>query len=249
MRAKRLLILGGTAEAASLADRAVATFETRLEVVTSLAGRTTSARHPAGQMRIGGFGGTDGLAAFIAGAGIDLVVDATHPFAATISQHAAIACERLGVPRLALLRPPWPRESGDRWREAASMEDAAALLAKRARRAFLTTGPGSLKAFMGLDRVWLLVRLIEPPTAPLPLARHEVVIARPPFELAGERRLLEHHRIDTLVTKQSGGAGAAKLIAAREAGLEVVMVRRPPPPAGKRVTTVDEAIAWLATRL
>lgn len=245
---ERLLILGGTGEAAALAEAAAAAFPD-LEVISSLAGRTDTPRTLPGRIRVGGFGGADGIAGCLRDERIDLVIDATHPFAAVISAHAAEACAAVGTPRLLLLRPPWQPQPGDRWDDVADRAEAARLVAATSRRAFLTLGTGDLAAFSGLAHVFFLVRLIQPPAEPPPLAHHELVVGRPPFSLDEERALFPRHGIDTLVTKQSGGATEAKLAAAREAGAKVVMIRRPEKPAGDRVATVDEAMAWLAGML
>jgi precorrin-6A/cobalt-precorrin-6A reductase len=246
----QLLILGGTAEAAALAAAALARFDGELAVTTSLAGRT---EHPAplpGRVRIGGFGGSAGLKAYLASAGIDLVVDATHPFAGQISIQAAAACAAAGVPRLLLERPPWRRHPLDRWIEVEHVAGAAAVLPRLGRRVWLTVGARELGAFAELREHHFLVRLIEPPAAPLPLRSHELLLARGPFNVAGERLIIERHAIEVLVAKLSGGAATeAKLIAARERDLPVVMVRRPPKPAGERVADATEALAWLAAQL
>lgn len=251
----KLLILGGTTEAAELASAALAAFgaceargaceATGIDVITSLAGRLPPRRTIPGRTRIGGFGGAPGLVHYLEQEGIDAVIDATHPFAATISAHACAACSQTGIPRLALVRPPWQPAPGDRWREVASLAEAARLLPGIARRAFLTTGPGGIEAFSAAAGVWFLVRVFAPPAAPLLLPRHAVIVERPPFTLASELALFRRHRIDTLVTKQSGGPTEAKLAAAREAGAEVIMVRRPPPPPGAVAASVAEAIDWL----
>jgi precorrin-6A/cobalt-precorrin-6A reductase len=249
----RLLILGGTAEAAQLAAEAAAQFGGRLEVIVSLAGRLPERPPPAGcRVRRGGFGGEDGLAGYLADAGIDLLVDATHPFAATISRHAATACAAAAVARLLLLRPPWTAGTDDRWVEAADTAMAAALAPKLGRRVFLTTGPGSLAAFAPITAAgdaWYLVRLFEQPPAPLPLARYEVVVARPPFSVADEVALLSAHAIEVVVAKQSGGTVQAKLRAAALLRLPVVMIARPAKPAGDQAADIDGAMAWLAARL
>ena len=255
MPPKRLLILGGTTEAAALARAVGDTFpaqtsetETsggRIDVVTSLAGRIAPRRDIPGRLRIGGFGGIPGLVQYLEAERIDAVVDATHPFAARISANACAACTESGTARLALVRPPWQPARGDRWREVGSLADAAALLPGSARRAFLTTGPGGIAAFAPISTVWFLVRVFTPPATPLALPHHDVIVARPPFTLASELALLRRHRIDTLVTKQSGGPLEAKLAAARQVGAEVVMVRRPPPPPGAVVSSVQQALDWL----
>jgi precorrin-6A/cobalt-precorrin-6A reductase len=246
---KRLLILGGTAEAAALARRAVETFAADVDVVTSLAGRLPDRPDLPGEVRVGGFGGADGLRDYLRSARIDLLVDATHPFAAVISGNAAEACAVAGVPRLMLVRPAWRPEPGDQWQEVDSLAQAAALLPRIARRVFLTTGPGGIEAFTQVVGVWFLVRLFTQPSAPLPLPAHQTLVARPPFTRDGERRVLGEHRIDALVTKNSGGPTETKLTAAREAGVRVIMIRRPKLPAGELVESADTAIAWLRNNL
>ncbi len=248
---ERLLILGGTGEAAALAREAVGLLGDRVEVVTSLAGRTRAPATIAGTVRVGGFGGVDGLADYLAREAIDMVVDATHPFAKTISVNARGACARARVPRLMLVRPPWRRRAGDRWIQVDDVAQAAAELgARRNRRALITVGARELHHFAGLEGVFCLVRLIEPPAAPVPLGDHAVIVGRGPFTVAAEKRLLAEHRIDVVVSKASGGkATRAKITAAREIGLPVIMVRRPPLPGGARVTSPAAALAWIAARL
>jgi precorrin-6A/cobalt-precorrin-6A reductase len=245
---QRLLILGGTAEAAELA-RAVAGRFPRLAVVTSLAGRLAPSQDMPGGLRIGGFGGMAGLFDYLWDEGIDLVVDATHPFAYAISHSAATACAAVGVPRLLLLRPPWQPQAGDDWLQVDSFADAADAVARCSKRAFLTTGPTDLAAFGWITGVWFLVRLFERPEALLPLNRYAVVVSRPPFTFDSERDLMHRHAVDTLVTKQSGGPAAAKLSAARQLGLRVIVIARPPQPEGDKVETVEAAFAWIGARL
>jgi len=246
----RLLILGGTAEAAALARVVSDRLGGRLEVTTALAGRTEAPGPLPGRVRIGGFGGVEGLAAYIAEAGIEVLVDATHPFADQIARHARLASERMGLPRLVLERPPWRRHPLDRWIEVEDVAGAAAAVTRLGWRCLLTIGARDLDAFAGLAQVHFVVRVIDPPRRTLPLASYEVVLGRGPFTLAGERALLRRHRIDVLAAKASGGAATeAKLVAAREAGLPVVMLRRPKPEPGPRVATVEAALAWLEERL
>jgi precorrin-6A/cobalt-precorrin-6A reductase len=246
MSAANLLILGGTGEAAALARATPARFGDGVRVTTALAGRT---RHPgplAGHVRIGGFGGAAGLGAYLVEHAIDRLIDATHPFAAEISRSARLAAERAGVPRLMLVRPRWRRHPLDRWIEVESIEAAAVLVGRVGRRAWLTVGAGAVAPFGAANGVRFVVRLIDPPRERLPLPDHEVVLGRGPFGLAEERRLLQRHRIDVLVCKASGGAATeAKLTAARELGLPVVMVRRPPCEPGLAVETVEAAFDWL----
>lgn len=247
---ERLLILGGTAEARELAAAAEVFGGGRLEIITSLAGRTNASPPPAGRLHVGGFGGAAGLAAYLRAEDIGLVIDATHPFAAIISANARAACNGTGVPRLMLFRPPWTPPPGLEWIEAGSLEAAAALLPGTGRRVFLTVGSGGAEAFANMPGLWFLVRLIAPPEADLPLADYAVTIGRPPFTVENERRLIREYRIDLLVTKQSGGkATEAKIVAAKEAGIPVIAVRRPDPEPGDIAITVEEALAWLERRV
>lgn len=245
---RRLLILGGTGEARELADKAAAIPD--LRVVTSLAGRTRSPRPLAGETRTGGFGGAEGLAAYLRAEPIDLVIDATHPFAAIISGNAAEACDARAVPRLVLSRPAWTETSGDTWIEAADVDAAAAALPAAGRRAFLTVGRNEIARFAGVTDCRFLIRVIDPPVEPLPFAGYTLIEGRPPFAEDRERALMTEHRIDVLVSKNSGGAATyAKIAAARVLGLPVLMIRRPPAPAGPRVETVAQALAWIAEAL
>ena len=230
-----ILVLGGTAEARALAAELVASGK---RVVSSLAGRVRNPALPAGEVRIGGFGGVDGLAAWLVAHDVAAVVDATHPFAAGITAHAVTACAATDVPLVVLRRPGWTPEPG--WVWADSVAAAAALLPGLGQRVFLTTGRTSLAEFV--------VRCVDPPVGPVP-GRMRVVLDRGPFTVAGERALLREHRIDVLATKDSGGSmTAAKLVAAREEGVRVVVIRRPPLPYGIRsLATVDATLAWLRT--
>ncbi|MEU1875045.1 cobalt-precorrin-6A reductase [Streptomyces sp. NPDC019793] len=250
-----VLILGGTTEARRLAELLAAAPAgpagragpvPELRVTNSLAGRVAAPRTPPGELRVGGFGGAEGLAAWLRAHTVDLLVDATHPFAGTIPFHAAHAAATARVPLLALRRPGWRRGEGDVWHEAGSLTEAAALLPGLGRRIFLTTGRTGLAAFAQLAEPWFLVRSVDAPEAPGP-PRMEVLLDRGPFTLDGERELLRRHRIDVLVTKDSGGAATApKLTAAREAGLPVVVVRRPPVPGGVPVVAEPEQAArWV----
>jgi precorrin-6A/cobalt-precorrin-6A reductase len=239
----RVLILAGTAEAAALAEACAARPNT--ELICSLAGRTRDPGLLPGELRVGGFGGVEGLVELLKTRAIDRVIDATHPFAAQMSRHAGEACRRADVPRLRLLRPPWRPQAGDRWIEVSRLSEAACRLSGLGRRALLTVGQRDLEAFAGLKDVWLLIRTIEPP-ARLPTASSVWLGARGPFTLEGELTLMREHAIDVLVTKASGGeATYAKLAAARALGLLVLMVRRPEPPPGPVVASVAEALAWL----
>ena len=243
----RLLILGGTGEARALADRLIGLG--RCEIVTSLAGRTAAPLTPAGGLRHGGFGGPDALADYLRDEAIAAVVDATHPFAAQISHHAAQACAARDVPRLLLLRPPWQAERGDRWTQVASPEAAAALLPERGRRVFLGIGRQALAAFADRPGVWYLIRSIEPAATPGFAMNAHCIRARGPFDRDGEAALMREHAIDCLVTRNSGGAATyAKVEAARALGLPAIVIARPPLPDGDTVDEVDDALRWIADK-
>jgi precorrin-6A/cobalt-precorrin-6A reductase len=246
---KRLLILGGTGDAAELAARASQIPE--IEVVSSLAGRTQQPFTPkTGTVRIGGFGGAAGLAAFLLDRPIDLLIDATHPFAAQISANAAVAAAECNVPYLMLVRPAWEALSGDRWIEVASHSEAAIALLGQSQRVFLTIGRQELAAFAGLDAIWFLMRAIDPPALNTPVPNGKLLLARGPFTLEDERQILLEYQIDTIVSKNSGGGATyAKIAAARELGIPVVMVQRPPIPDVEQVADVEGAIAWLIKQL
>ncbi|MER6360997.1 cobalt-precorrin-6A reductase [Kitasatospora sp. NPDC001527] len=241
-----VLLLGGTTEARALAA-ALAADRPALRVTSSLAGRVAEPRLPAGEVRIGGFGGPGGLAAWLRAERVDAVVDATHPFAAVMSRNAAEAAAATGVPLLALRRPGWAPVPGDRWHRVPSLDSAARLLPSLGRRVLLTSGRQGIGAFAHLDGLHFVARSVDPPQPPLP-ASLDVLLDRGPFTLDGERALLREHRIDVVVTKDSGGAATApKLTAARELGLPVVVVDRPRPSAGVPVAeSVGAALDWLA---
>jgi len=237
-----VLVLGGTTEArelaASLAGRP------GVHVTTSLAGRVARPGALEGDVRVGGFGGAGGLADWLREHAVDAVVDATHPFAAAITANAVRAAATAGVPAVVLRRPGWRPGPEDRWHLVTSLTAAADLLPRLGRRVLLTTGRLGLAAFADLAELHFVVRSVEPPEPPMP-PDTTVVPARGPFTVADELALLREHRVDVLVTKDSGGeATSAKLTAARELALPVVVVRRPPLPEG--VTAVPDVAGALA---
>jgi len=236
-----VLVLGGTAEARVLAGRIGPS------TIYSLAGRTRSPRLPDCKVRIGPFGGASGLADFIHARQVSAVIDATHPFADTVPLHAAEACAQTGVRRLKLVRAPWRPQPDDRWRSVNDASAAASALAGL-RRVFLAIGIQDLGVFAGIRDTWFLVRSVEAlGDEVLPLAAYKHIAERGPFTLAEERALLAKHRIEAVVCKNSGGSASyAKLQAARELGIEVVMIERPAMPDGPMVETVEAALAWLA---
>jgi precorrin-6A/cobalt-precorrin-6A reductase len=276
-------VLGGTSEARELAAGLAG--RPGLRVINSLAGRVRNPVLPTGEVRVGGFGGVAGLADWARAEGVDAVVDATHPFAETISAHAVAACALTRLPLLRLTRPGWQEQPGDDWHHAGSLAEAAGILPSLGTRVFLTTGRQGLAAFApppltappltappltappltappfaappfaALDRLWFLIRCVDPPSGVMP-ANREVLLARGPYTRAAECALMRRFAINVLVTKDSGGSlTAGKLAAARDLGIPVVMVRRPAAPDAPSVgpvvaspvvaSTVDEAVSWV----
>ncbi len=238
-----ILILGGTAEARELAAALV---QVGHEVVSSLAGRVREPVLPLGRVRVGGFGGIDGLASYLRSGRVYAVVDATHPFAAQISENAVTAAQRTGIPLIRLERQGWtdhPLAGTWRWVSDAAGAQAAG---QHAARPFVTSGRQSLETFLTwLDRP-VLARLVEPPDQPLP-ANWTVLTSRGPYSYTGERAIMIDYAIDLLITKDSGGSHtAAKLDVAHDLGIDVVIIARPPPPDAPRVATVEEAMTWCA---
>ncbi len=236
----RVLVLGGTAEGRALAAR----LHPAVEVVSSLAGRVPDPALPVGAVRIGGFGGIDGLRRWICDQRIDAVVDATHPFAATITAHAARVCGELKTPLLLLARVPW--DPGDAVEVASDVAAAQLVAEQRFQRVFLTTGRSGTAPFAG-SGAWFLIRAVTAPDPATLPRRHRLVLSRGPYRYRDEHALMHEHRIDALVTKNSGGdMTRAKIDAAAALGIPVVMVARPPLPDGvATVSTVAEAAAWV----
>lgn len=233
-------MLGGTGEARALAGR----LHPGVEVISSLAGRVPDPALPVGPVRVGGFGGREGLRNWLQDNDISAVVDATHPFAATITANAAAACAELALPHLVLARPAW--EPVDVTLVASDADAAEHVAQQGCSRVFLTTGRSGTAAFAGSD-AWFLIRAVTPPEPAALPRNHELLLSRGPYHYDGERALLEQYRIDVLVTKNSGGAMTRpKLDAAVALGVAVVMIDRPALPAGvASVATVDEAAAWV----
>jgi precorrin-6A/cobalt-precorrin-6A reductase len=239
----RILILGGTGEARELAAELLAA---GVDVLSSLAGRVRQPRLPDGPVRVGGFGGAPGLAAFLGAERITAVIDATHPFAGTITASAAQAAAQAGVPLLVLRRPEW--EAAPSWDVVADIGAAAAAVrAWPGGSVFLTTGRRDLDAFAADHRHRFLVRAVDPPDGPVP-PRMTLVLDRGPYTVAGESALMREHGVGLLVTKNSGGPmTAAKLEAAGDLSVQVLMVRRPPLPEGtEAVSTVADAMRWVS---
>lgn len=239
----RTLVLGGTTEASKLA-RALA--EVGEEAVFSYAGRTASPVAQPLPMRVGGFGGVNGLVDYLLEEGISHVVDATHPFAAQMSCNVVAACTRTGVPLCAFERPAWRPGPGEDWTGVADIDAAVQALPEEAARIFLAIGKQHLAEFAAKPQHHYLLRLVDEPEAALPLPDCSVEIARGPFDEAGDLALLQRHGITHLVSKNSGGRGAsAKLAAARALNLPIIMIDRPKVPPRKIYGDVAEVMAWL----
>lgn len=241
----KILILGGTTEARELAARLAG--DPGYQITLSLAGRTANPTAQPVPIRVGGFGGADGLAGYLSGEKIDLLVDATHPFAARISMNAAEAAQATKVPLLALRRPGWARREGDRWTEVDTVAGAVVALGALARRVLVTLGRQELAPLKTFPHHFYLIRSVDPVDPPLDLPMAQCLLARGPFGEDEERRLLRDHRIDAILSKNSGGAATyGKIAAARDLGIEIVMVRRPVKPSAATVATVDEAVTRIA---
>jgi len=239
-----VLVLGGTTEASALAAHLAGRRD--LSATLSLAGRTSFPKPAPVPTRIGGFGGVEGLGRWLTEHRVGAVVDATHPFAAVISRNAAAACAQRGVPLLALRRPPWQAQAGDRWIDVPTMPDAVAALGPAPRRVFLTVGRLELPAFAAAPQHAYMVRTIEPIGDALPALDVVTIQDRGPFGETDERRLMQEHGIEVVVTKNAGGAATyGKIAAARALGLPVVMVARPPKPDVLTVESIDAGLAWI----
>jgi precorrin-6A/cobalt-precorrin-6A reductase len=240
----RILILGGTTEARRLAERLASRSD--LDVRLSLAGRTSNpVPHPV-PIRIGGFGGADGLAQYLEAERIDRLIDATHPYAAVMSQNAAQAARRAGVPLLALRRAAWQPVAGDRWTEVADTREAAVALGETPRRVFLALGRNEIAVFEAAPQHVYLVRSVDPVEPPLAVPHATYIQARGPFREADDHALLAAHSIDVVVSKNSGGDAAyGKIAAARSLGTAVILLRRPALPDVPAVGRIEDAMAWL----
>jgi precorrin-6A/cobalt-precorrin-6A reductase len=243
---KKILILGGTGEAAELARRLVTETSEKTEVITSLAGRTKNPKTLPGRVFSDGFGGIQGLKSYIENENIDLLIDATHPFAENISENGYIASTVTNALRMTLSRPEWVLPPNAKWVEVDDMAVASDAVGAMSKRCFLTIGTGGLEAFSNLDSVWFLTRLIEQPSEPIPLANHEIILGRPPHDVDSERKLINEHRIDCLVSKHAGGkATEGKIIAALDADIPIVLIRRPLRLPGNWTESVDDCFAWI----
>jgi len=243
----RVLLLGGTFEARQLAQHLAGRGD--MVVTLSLAGRTA---HPLTQpvpVRIGGFGGVSGLIRYLQNERIGALVDATHPYAAQISRNAAAAAKSAEVPLLGLRRPAWEEQAGDRWRRVTDVTQAVAAIGSESRRVFVALGRQEIGPFAAAPQHRYLIRSVDPIDPPLSLPRVDYLLDRGPFCEADERALLQSHRIDAIVAKNSGGTATyGKIAAARGLGIDVILLHRPDLPEVETVATVEAAIDWLAHR-
>lgn len=238
-----LLILGGTTEATALG---AAVADAGISGTVSFAGRVERPKRQPLPQRIGGFGGVDGLRAFLAANRISHVVDATHPFAAQMSTNAVAACAAEGVPLVALTRAPWVVTDGDVWTHVPDIAGAVGALDRPALRVMLAVGRMHLNDFTPNPHHFYMLRLVDPPSAPPPFPDHHVLVSRGPFTAADDRALMQQHGIDLVVSKNAGGTGAyAKIAAARDLGLPVVMIDRPAIPQRNELFNVTDVMAWI----
>lgn len=236
-----ILVIGGTAEASRLAARLVASGR---RVVSSLAGRTKDPLLPEGEVRIGGFGGVDGLADYLRREHVVLVIDATHPFAMQISANAGAAAAVVGLPLVRLERPAWTARTGDRWIPVETLEEAVSAIPAGA-RALLALGRQHIAPFAQRDDVHFVVRMIDPPEMPLGLTDHELVLAKP-GSVAEEIAFLKEKRLTCIVCRNSGGAASyAKIDAARDLGLPVILIERSRPTAARVVQDIESVIRFV----
>ena len=245
----RILILGGTTEANQLAEQL--SKKPTFHVTTSRAGVTTNRKQVSGNERLGGFGGIDGLVKYLETNAIDIVIDATHPFATTISDHAWTACQKLETPLLVLQRPAWKKEENDEWVDVPDMQAAQDYLQSQdtSLTIFLTTGQKELDGFTSIIKHRFVARMIEPPAPEAEKQNLKVILQRGPFTLNEEIQLIKEEKIDLLISKNSGGtATSAKLIAARKHNIPVLMIARPPQPPAMVIPTVEGCLEWLDNR-
>lgn len=246
-----ILIFGGTGDANRIAEQLQHHYGNEVRIQLSLAGRTSAPSIPDGVLvRIGGFGGPDGIIRYIGSERIDLVIDATHPFASKISQNIAKACHAVLTPCIQYTRPAWTPEEGDNWILVNSLTEAAKILPDHGTRALIATGRQGLQNFEGLETTWLLVRSIEAPKQTFNIAWGDWIYARGPFSEDNERELIERYDIDVVVCKNSGGtASYGKILAARALGLPVIMVQRPAPQPVEQSASYDDVVQKVATHI
>ena len=246
-----ILIFFGTGDANRIAADLLQEFGSDVRLQLSLAGRTSAPRLPDGiPVRIGGFGGAEGIISCLGSEKIDLVIDATHPYATQISSHIAQACHAVATPCIQFQRSAWQKTDKDRWIIVRSLAEAAQILPEHGKRALIASGRKDLAHFEGLEKTWLLVRTVESPKDPFNLTLGEWLIARGPFTVEGEIELLQRHKIDVIVSKNSGGdATEAKILAARELNIPIIMVERPGAAPVEQAEKIQEIIEKIRNTL
>ena len=250
MAKTKVLILGGTGEARELAQRVVPMFNGVAEFITSQAGATLTPKVIPGRVVTGGFGGITGLVEFMEREQVRIVIDATHPFAETISDSTYVACTMNGAKRITLGREMWDFPTGARCVEVKNMNAVAEEISNSAKRVFITTGSRGLGALSKLDHIWFLVRMIDQQKVSLDLAKHQIITGQPPFKVAEERKLLLLNSIDALVSKHSGGlATVGKITSALESEIPIILLRRPAKLPGLWTSSVDDCLQWLAEQI
>ena len=243
---KRLLILGGTGDAVKIAEKTEKLLN--LKTIYSLAGLTNEPKSPKCETQTGGLGGANGLANYIQDTKVDFVIDATHPFAEKISANAAEVCNRINIPRIKFCRLAWAQNEIP-WISVCNYSDTAEKLSSMGKRIFLSIGTKNLRAFSILVNKWFLIRTIDTPIRPIPLTNYSLVLGRGPFSKVQEQNLLTKFRIDVLVSKNSGGEPAAKLWAANNLGIPIVVIEQPLPPTGNTANTIEEILQWVSNKL
>jgi precorrin-6A/cobalt-precorrin-6A reductase len=239
----RVLILGGTSEANALAAELA---RASVDAVYSYAGRTQVPVNQPLPTRTGGFGGADGLAEAIRRDGFTHVVDATHPFAADMSRNVVAACKATATPLIALERKPWAKTPGDRWIEVADIPAAVSALPEQPARVFLAIGRQHIAPFSAKPQHAYTLRFVDAPGEAVPLANADIIVSRGPFAREDELTLLRSREIEWIVARNSGGEGTrAKIDAARELALPVIMIQRPALPDRLRAESVAKVMHWL----
>ena len=245
----KFLILGGTLEASEIARTLVSNFDDN-SVITSLAGSTNNPKPLSGKIRKGGFGGPEGLIEFVYKEKISAVIDATHPFALNISKNAIYACNKAKVPHICLRRSPWNQKPGDIWYEVSELREAVNILRNMGKRVFLSLGPRAVSHFSGVQGVWFLIRVVDPPKSPLLLSDYEIIFGRGPFKVSEEINLFQKYEVDLLITRNSGGTGAyAKIVAARQLDIPVIIIQAPYSIDMPVVNSPEEVYKWINDQL
>ncbi|AXI54648.1 Precorrin-6A reductase (plasmid) [Pseudoseohaeicola sp. NH-UV-7] len=240
-----LLLLAGASEARGIADALRSCDQMRVTASLHFAERTAGPL--AVPTRIGGFGGGNRFAAFLAENRITAVLDATHPFAAEITQRSRRICRDLNLPYAQVLRPEWQAVKGDIWHDVGDETEAAQIIPPEA-RVFTTTGRATIEKFAGLRAQHLFVRQLRDGAQPRPVDRMTYVRGVGPFSVTDEIALFQKLNITWLVARNAGGViNYTKIEAARALGIDVAMIRRPSQSGASELQTVTDALEWVAT--